>query len=97
MSFTSCKDCWDTWCKCPTRPCAQLYANELLALSSMEVCLMHMAAGFRLEVEALGDDGSDGYTIRTECRKRNYIEETGKSISDAAVLVANKLIGVKNG
>lgn len=59
---------------------------------AMVQVLSHMAAGYKVYIEAFGWDGSDGYRLDTEKRSTGeHVVVTGKTIPAACELLAEKL------
>lgn len=66
-------------------------ASWLQQSRAMERILSHMCAGYRVVIEAVGEDGSEGYWVKTESRTGTYLEAHGKTIPMACAIIAPAL------
>lgn len=66
-------------------------ADIITQFGAMERLLLSLAAGYRVEVTALGEDGDLGFRIETERRDGKYIVAEGQTLPLAAVRVVEQL------
>ena len=58
---------------------------------AMVVVLRHMAAGYKVYIQARGDDEADGYLLETERRDGRYVSVTENTIPLVCVAAAKAL------
>ena len=66
-------------------------AEVFQQFEAMVAVLRHMTAGYRVFLEARGEDGADGYSLETEQRNGGYFEVTEATIPLVCVAAARKL------
>jgi len=53
--------------------------------------MMHQAAGYKVHIQALGEDGADGFELETERRDGTYVQVKGISMERACEALAEAL------
>ena len=66
---------------------AEVYSQ----FEAMVAVLRHMAAGYKVYIEARGEDGADGYSLETERRDGKVVMVTAATIPLICVAAAKAL------